>query len=79
MELNNLNQVDECFKLLRGEVVHKEEKYREEIRELKLQINTLKAKLEGQTTPQRLRLSDSNCSEAPKPFNYSQSTKPFSD
>ena len=47
IEIHNLNEVNEYFRIFKDEILKKESRYQNEITDLKMQINMLKAKLEG--------------------------------
>ena len=51
IEIHNLNEVNEYFRIFKDEILKKEQKNLSEITDLKMQINLLKAKLEGGTHP----------------------------
>lgn len=47
IEIHNLNEVNEYFRIFKDEIIRKENKYQGEIHELKMQINHFKNKLEN--------------------------------
>jgi hypothetical protein len=57
IEIHNLNEVNEYFRIFKDEVVKNKNRYQSEITDLKMQVNMLKAKIEGAGVSHKLRLS----------------------
>lgn len=60
IELHNLNEVNEYFRIFKEEIMRKEERYQREINDLKLQINLLKQKVENGCPVNDRRMSSEN-------------------
>lgn len=60
IELHNLNEVNEYFRIFKDEIVKKESKYQREINDFKMQINLLKSKVESGSTMYDKRMSCDN-------------------
>ena len=63
IEIHNLNEVNEYFRIFKDEVLKRDKRYQTEITDLKMQINMLKAKLESGHNQTRLRLSSDECNK----------------
>eukprot|EP00347_Sterkiella_histriomuscorum_P023771 403333442 len=71
IELHNLNEVNEYFRIFKDEIMKKEQRYQREINDLKMQVNMLKIKVENGGPVNDRRQSTEN-SRVHKPFSQSQ-------
>lgn len=75
IELHNLNEVNEYFRIFKDEILRKESRYQKEIQDLRFQISSLKSKLEGGISfggDKKPNYENDASKEKTKPFNYSR-------
>lgn len=77
IELHNLNEVNEYFRIFKDEILKKEHRYQSEVRDLKTQLAHLKSKLENGLSfgERRLTFDKGPCSDYyvhnfKQPFSY---------